>query len=141
MRLPFAILLVVLVTGCAHVDYVGESYAPTAQVDVFYSEANIPQEYTVIGEVIATGDALVSTSKMQEKIRKEAQKHGAHAVVLTSLEKYAAGEHSTWNQQETESKDKKGRIHNNTTGSSSTTTDEKKKIRALFIRYKEKAAS
>ena len=136
MRFALAVLAVVALAGCAHIDYVGESYAPTTRVDVFYSEANVPRAYTIIGEVVATGDALVSTGKMQEKIRKEAQKHGADAVVLTSLEKYASGEHSSWNQDETESKDKKGRIHNKTTGSSSTTTEEKKKIRALFIRYR-----
>jgi hypothetical protein len=141
MRFALPLFAIVLLAGCAHVDYVGESYAPTSSVDVFYSENNIPRDYKIIGEVVATGDALVSTSKMQEKIRQEAQKPGADAVVLTSLEKYTAGEHSTWNQQETESKDKKGRIHNNTTGSSSTTTEEKKKIRAIFIRYQEKSGS
>ena len=141
MRFALPLFAIVLLAGCAHVDYVGESYAPTSRVDVFYSENNVPREYTIIGEVVATGDALVSTGKMQEKIRKEAQKHGADAVVLTSLEKYASGEHSSWNQDETESKDKKGRIHNKTSGSSSTQTEEKKKIRAIFIRYKAKSAS
>jgi nucleotide-binding universal stress UspA family protein len=136
MRFALPLLLVGLLAGCAHVDYVGESYAPTSRVDVFYSEENVPRAYTVIGEVVATGDALVSTGKMQEKIRKEAMKNGADAVVLTSLEKYTAGEHSSWSENETQSKDKKGRIHNNTSGSSSTTKEEKKKIRAIFIRYK-----
>jgi hypothetical protein len=105
-------------------------------VDVYYSESNVPREYVVIGEVIATGDELVSAGKMQDKIRQEALKHGAHAVILTSLEKYAAGEHSSWSQDEKESKDKKGRKHVTTSGSSSSATEEKKKIRALFIRYK-----
>ena len=131
-----SLTLATLLAGCAHIDYVGESYAPTSHVDVYYSESNVPHGFTVIGEVIATGDALVSTGKMQEKIRKEALKHGADAVVLTSLERYASGEHSSWNQHETESKDKKGRVHNDASGSSSTATEEKKKIRAIFIRYK-----
>jgi hypothetical protein len=126
-----------LCAGCAHVDYVGESYAPTTQVDVYYSEANVPREYVVIGEVIATGDEWVSSGKMQEKIRREALKHGAHAVILTSLEKYASGEHSSWSQDQKTSEDKKGRTRTKTTGSSNTSTDETKKIRALFIRYKE----
>jgi hypothetical protein len=133
--LPLA--LAALLAGCATIDYVGESYPPTPQVDVYYSEENVPREYTVIGEVIATGDALVSTGKMQEKIRKEAMKNGAHAVVLTSLEKYQSGENTSWTESQTESKDKKGRHKTTASGSSSTSVEEKKKIRAIFIRYKE----
>jgi hypothetical protein len=132
--LPVA--LGVLITGCAHVDYVGESYPPTSHVDVYYSDSNVPRAYVEIGEVIATGDALVSTSKMQEKIRQEAQKHGADAVILSSLEKYTAGEHSSWSEDERESKDRKGRSHTTTTGASNTSVEEKKKIRAIFIRYR-----
>ncbi len=127
-RYGMLLALVVLFAGCAHVDYVGESYPPTAQVDVYYSETNVPREYVVIGEVIATGDELVSAGKMQDKIRQEALKHGAHAVILTSLEKYASGEHSSWTQNEKESKDKKGRTHVTTTGSSSSST-----LRALSL--------
>lgn len=128
--------LAALVAGCAHLDYIGESYAPTSHVDVYYSESNVPRAYTVMGEVIATGDMLVSSGKLQDKIRKEAQKQGADAVVLTSLENYQAGENTNWNQNETESKDKKGATQTTTTGTSSTSVEEKKKIRAIFIRYK-----
>lgn len=122
--------------GCATIDYIGESYPATTNVDVYYSEANIPRDYTVMGEVIATGDVLVSSGKLQEKIKLEAQKHGADAVVLTSLEKYQAGESSSWTEQQTQGKDKKGHTLTTTSGSSSSSVEEKKKVRAIFIRYK-----
>ena len=129
-RLWLGVALGALLAGCAHVDYVGESYAPTTQVDVYYSEANVPRAYTVIGEILATGDMLVSTGKMQDQIRKEAQKHGADAVVLTGMDRYQAGESTSWNESETESKDKKGRTKKSTSGSTSTSVEEKKQIRA-----------
>ena len=136
MKRLWPLLLIALTVGCAHLDYVGESYAPTSNVDVYYSEANVPRPYSAIGEVIATGDMLVSTSKLQQRIREEAKKHGADAVVLTSLEQVQSGENTSWNENQTESKNKKGGTTTTTTGSSSTSVEEKKKIRALFIRYK-----
>ena len=136
MKRSWPLVLVTLVWGCAHLDYVGESYAPTSHVDVYYSEQNVPRPYTAIGEVIATGDMLVSTDKLQQKIRDEARKHGADAVVLTSLEQVQSGENSSWSENQTEAKNKKGGTTTTTTGSSSSSVEEKKKIRALFIRYK-----
>src|SRR5262245_50166162 len=106
MRRSWPLMVVALLSGCAHLDYVGESYPPTSQVDVFYSEQNVPRPYTAIGEVIATGDMLVSTDKLQHKIRDEARKHGADAVVLTGLEQYQAGESTSWSENSAESKNK-----------------------------------
>jgi hypothetical protein len=125
-----------LFAGCAHLDYMGETYAPTDHVDVYYSEENVTRPYTPMGEVIVTGDQLVSSDKMQAKIRKEAMKRGADAVVLQSLEAYKGGETTSWSQHETEKTDRKGRTHTHTEGSSSTSDTDKKRIHALFIRYK-----
>jgi hypothetical protein len=138
-RIGYLIALAMLAAptvGCAHLDYMGESYAPTSHVDVYYSEDNVPRAYTRMGEVIVTGDEIVSGSKMQEKIRREAMKRGADAIVLTSLETYKAGESTNWSQHETEKTDPKGRTHTRTEGSASTSDTEKKRIHALFIRYK-----
>jgi predicted TIM-barrel enzyme len=125
-----------LVAGCATIDYVGENYAPTTHVDTYYSEANVTRAYTVMGEVVATGDQIVSTSKMQDQIREEAMKRGADAVIITGLERYASGENTSWSENETTKKDKKGRDKTTTFGSSNTSVEEKKQIKAVFIRYK-----
>jgi hypothetical protein len=135
----FALALLVAplaATGCAHLDYMGESYPPTSRVDVYFTEENVTRPYTAIGEVIVTGDQLVSSDKMQRKIRDEAMKRGADAVILQSLEAYKAGESTSWSQHETEKTDKKGRTHTHTEGSSSTSDTDKKRMHALFIRYK-----
>lgn len=122
--------------GCAHLDYMGETYSPTSHVDIYYSEANVPREWTAMGEAIVTGDQLVSGDKMQEKLRREAMKRGADAVILESMEAYKAGESTSWSQHETEKTDKHGRTHTHTEGTASTSDNDKKRMHALFVRYK-----
>jgi hypothetical protein len=123
-------------TGCAHLDYMGETYSPTSHVDIYYSSDNVTRPYASMGEAIVTGDQLVSGDKMQTMIRREAMKRGADAVILESMETYKAGESTSWSQHETEKTDRKGRTHTQTEGSANTSDTEKKRIHALFIRYK-----
>jgi hypothetical protein len=125
-----------LMAGCAHLDYMGETYTPTSHVDVYFTEENVTRPYTTMGEVIVTGDQIASSNMMQEKIRKEAMKRGADAVILQSMEAYKAGESTNWSEHQTERTDRKGREHTRTEGAASTSDTEKKRIHALFIRYK-----
>ncbi len=122
--------------GCAHLDYMGETYSPTSHVDIYYSEDNVPRAWTAMGEAIVTGDQLVSGDKMQEKLRREAMKRGADAVILESMETYKAGESTSWSQHETEKTDQHGRTHTRTEGSATTSDSDKKRMHALFVRYK-----
>ena len=105
-------------------------------MNVYYSEANVPRAYNVMGEVVATADQLVSARKVQENMVKKAKQKGADAVVLLGMEHYLAGESTSYNESTTESKDKKGNSESMTSGFSSTNVQEKKKIRALFIKFK-----
>jgi hypothetical protein len=61
-------ILSLLLAGCATVDYVGQSYEPTTQVEIFYDQADIEREYTVMGRAIAKGDDLVSSDKIQNAL-------------------------------------------------------------------------
>jgi hypothetical protein len=121
--------LTLLSMGCAHLDYVGQSYPPTSNVDVVFREQELKGDYTVMGQLIATGDALVSNSKLQEKILERARKAGADAVLIESLDRVETG--STTNYQE--STKNHGR---HTHGTATTTVQESKRIRAQFIKYK-----
>lgn len=126
-----AIPALLFVTACAHVDYVGQSYQPTSHVDVFYAERDVPHEYAVMGKVIATANDLVSAEKLQEKIVRKAQDHGADAVVLLGLERYKSGSSTDYG----ETSERRGR-RERTHGHSTTTDQEKKEIQALFLKYR-----
>jgi hypothetical protein len=123
------VALLLLSIGCAHLDYVGQSYAPTPNVDVVFSERDLKSDYTVMGQLIATGDALVSTSKLQRKIVERAQQAGADAVLIESLDRIQTGSSTDYEETTKEN----GR---HTHGSASTSVQESKRIRARFIKYK-----
>jgi hypothetical protein len=133
MRTMLAIPALLFVAACAHVDYVGRSYAPTDHVDVFYTEQEVPRQYTLMGKVVATANDLVSAEKLQQKIVRKAQDNGADAVVLMGLERYKSGT-STDYHESTEDRGRRTRTH----GHSSTSDQEKKEIQALFIKYRDR---
>jgi len=131
MRRILAIPALLLAVSCAHVDYVGRSYPPTDRVDVFYTEQEVTQEYTVMGKVVATANDLVSAEKLQQKIVRKAQDNGADAVVLLGLERYKSGSTTDY-EERTEQRRRGERTH----GTSSTRDEEKKEVQALFIKYR-----
>ena len=78
-------LLLFLVFGCAHINYVGKTYDPTDQVDVYYAKEDIPREYTVMGHAVGGGQLLVSTSKIQNELIEKAKSTGADAILITEI--------------------------------------------------------
>lgn len=134
----FALLSVVLLlalAACTKIDYVGEEYPPTQQVDMFFSETDIHVDYKVMGHLIATADDYVSSGKMQKKIMEEARKKGADAVVILGLDRYQSGESQQYNET-TETKEKKSGTKTVTSATTTTSVEEKKKIQAIFIKYR-----
>jgi len=124
--------LVFVLAACAHVDYVGRSYAPTSKVDLFFDQRDVRVDYEVMGQVIATANDFVSAEKLQSKIMKKAGEKGADAVVISGMDRYKSGSNTSY---EEETKDtKKG---SKTTGSSSTSDQNEKEIRAVFLKYKD----
>lgn len=104
--------LFIVFASCAEVNYIGESYQPTTEIEIFFDEKNIEYEYTIIGHAIGTGAWGVSNEKIQDKLIQTARRKGAHAIIITGVGKdtISTGEH--------------------------TTTDETQ-INAVFIRYDE----
>jgi len=133
-------VLPVLLSGCAHMDYAGQSFPPTQQVDLFFSEANVGREYMVMGELTGTGDQLVSTQKLQDEMVKKAREKGADGVVILGLEHFQSGQSTNYSENTTQGQNKKGKTVTTTSGSSTTSSEEKKRIRALLIKYKAPAA-
>ncbi|HLQ66874.1 MAG TPA: hypothetical protein VK123_06565 [Candidatus Limnocylindrales bacterium] len=126
-----AALAALLLTACAHIDYVGRTYPPTSKVDLFFHESEVDAPFDVMGTVIARANDLVSAEKLQAKIMKKAGEKGADAVVITGLDRYKTGESTTYNESTKERR--RGTI---TEGSSSTSDQNEKEIRAVFLKYK-----
>jgi hypothetical protein len=136
MRLALlSVVLLLTLAACTKIDYVGEEYPPTQQVDMFFSEAEIQVDYKVMGHLIATADDYVSSGKMQKKIMEEARKKGADAVVILGLDRYQSGESQHYSET-SETKEKKSGTKTVTSATTTTSVDEKKKIQAIFIKYR-----
>lgn len=101
--------LFVLLSNCAEVNYIGQTYQPTDEVEIFFDEKLIKYEYTIIGQALGTG---YDNDKIQEELIKTARFRGAHAIIITGI-----GEDSS----------------NNGDGASI----DKTQINATFIRYDE----
>ena len=78
------LFMFVLAAGCAQTEYLGETYAPTNDVEIFYSEDAVPYEFTTIGQALGTG-VWVRNHKIQDKLVEEAMKRGADAILITGL--------------------------------------------------------
>ena len=128
-----AALAALLLTACAHVDYVGRTYPPTNKVDLYFDEREVDAPYDVMGQVLARANDLVSAEKLQNKIMKKAGEKGADAVVITGLDRYKTGE-STSYEEETKER-RRGVV---TEGSSRTSDTNEKQIKALFLKYRER---
>lgn len=131
-----ALVAAVLIPACAHVDYVGRSYPPTSQVDLYFDEREVEAPYDVMGQVIARANDLVSAEKLQAKLMDKAKEKGADAVVITGLERYKTGESTTYNESTKERK--RGTV---TTGSATTSEQNEKQITAVFLKYREREGS
>jgi hypothetical protein len=128
--------LLFLFLSCTKIDYIGQEFPPTTQVDMYFSQADIERDYTVMGSVVATATDIVSSEKMQKDIIKKAREKGADAVIFEGLDRYQAGSTSSYTETSKDVTDKKGKIKTVTTGSQSSSTEEKKQIKATFIKYK-----
>ena len=123
-------LAVLLTVSCTKIDYVGKSYAPTDEVDIYFSLDDIKGEYEVMGHLTATASEFTRSEKMQEKIIEKAREKGADAVVILGLDHYVKDGGSSWSET-TEVDGNK----TTTSGSQSSNTEEMKEITARFIKY------
>jgi len=127
-----AVLFILVCVGCAQIDYIGDSLTPTTHVDVFFDEADIEQDYRVIGRLIARspGD-FYDNDKLMEKIKEEAMKHGGDAIIIIGFERIATGVSSS-HTTKTEETDKGSIVYE----SGSETVEEKKEVEVMVLRYK-----
>lgn len=98
MQKIFAIiLLTILFSACSPtVQYVGKTYTPTTNVDIFLDTHDIKRDYEVIGKTDGISGVFGSTfDEIQSKIIDEAKKRGADAVIIYNMEQRIIGTTST----------------------------------------------
>src|SRR5262245_5293640 len=100
---------VVLLAGCASIDYVGKTYAPTSNVDVYMSADDVGRPYEVMGEARAQVDAIPFSKpgqQLQDKLVAEARAKGADGIILGPLQNRTVGSTSNTTGQSERKKDK-----------------------------------
>lgn len=137
-RLMIVPVLLILLSGCASISYLGDSFPPTQHVDLFFSEKDVPREYTVIGRLEATADAdelLYSTEKFTQAIRDKAAEKGGDAVVILDFGKVTTGVSDSRDRTETTEETNRGGTVTHEHESVSRNVEEKRRIEALVLRY------
>ena len=131
MKKLLLIVPLLLAVGCTNIKYIGDSYPPTTQVDVFFAEEDIEQDYRVMGHADATAPEYVNVEKMMEKIKEKAMEKGADAIVVLGLDRNVVSESTEWSSET--------KVEENKTtesGRQTTSTTKENEIRVLFIKYR-----
>ena len=129
---PFLVLSVLFVAACAKIDYIGQSYPPTTHVDLYFSDADIREDYQVMGHVIAQANEGISIENLQKQLEAKAREKGADGIVIHGFDRIKTGETTVYNE-ETNRSIKKRR----TTAITTTNAEEGRQIKAIFIKYEQ----
>jgi hypothetical protein len=132
------VLVAALLPGCVTVDYVGKSYVPTANVDVFMAAADVKRPYETMGEIRAQVEAMPFTSpaqQLQDKLVAEARARGANGIILGSLDQRQVGSVQQTTGQATTKKKSSSKKKTNYTETTTTSTEEVVGLRGTLIRY------
>lgn len=134
--------LALLLTGCVNTDYVGESYAPTTSVDVFYSMDDVTRSHTVMGKISATAMDGWDSGSMVEELKAQAMAKGANALVIEGVHTETVGSYTSTYGKDDGPKwviTEDGKLKDSGKGSSSSTsitTDTKEKVMdAELLKY------
>lgn len=127
----------VLVAGCVSVDYVGQSYAPTSVVDLYFSPDDVKRPYTVMGQVTAQVEVIPFQStgqQLQQKLLDEARRRGANGMIVGTMSTREVGATTQTTGQEQWKKNNK-KSKGTYTETSTTSTEEQAELRGTLIRY------
>lgn len=88
---------VLLLSSCATTSYMGDKFAATSNIDVFYDVKDVKKEYRVIGHIYASTG--VNADKVKESILAKARAVGADGVIILGLNTTGAGKNTENVQQ------------------------------------------
>ena len=84
--------MVLFLTACGsdiEVDYLGDSYPSTSDVDVYFSEDDITEGYLVMGRATVDGS---DAEALQEKLIEKARESGADGIIFEAFDRVGTGE-------------------------------------------------
>ena len=131
--------LIALLSGCVNTDYVGESYAPTSQVDVYYSIEDVERSHAVMGKITATAMDGWDSAVMVEELKTQAMAKGADGLVIMDVHTETVGSYTSTYGDSADDKwviTEDGKLKHHGSGSSSSssvTTDTKEKVMAAEL--------
>ena len=89
---------IAILSSCeSDIAYLGESYAPTANVECFYSSTDIKRPYKIMGKAIASPGVFADNNRFLGDIMNSARMNGADAILVESFNKIKTGQTSSWN--------------------------------------------
>ena len=134
--------ILVILSGCVNTDYVGESYSPTTQVDVYYSMEDVDAPHVVMGKITATAMDGWDSDAMVEELKAQAMAKGADALVIEDVHTDTTGSYTSTYGNNADDKwviTKDGKLKHSGSGSSSSTsitTESKEKVMdAELLKY------
>ena len=134
--------LIAILVGCVNTDYVGESYSPTTQVDVYYSMEDVDSPHVVMGKITATAMDGWDSDAMVEELKAQAMAKGADALVIEDVHTDTTGSYTSTYGNNADDKwviTKDGKLKHSGSGSSSSTsitTESKEKVMdAELLKY------
>ena len=85
----------VVFAACATTNFVGETYPPTESVDIFFSAADIPGEYRVMGRAETHGSEYLDFEAIEQQLVKDAMGRGANAILIEGMDEITTGSVTT----------------------------------------------
>ncbi len=77
----------ILTFNCATVNYVGKTFPPSKNIDVYYSKDDIKKDHAIIGHAVGGGGFLVTDQEIKIKLIQEARIRGADGILITGIQK------------------------------------------------------
>ena len=84
--------MILFLTACGsdiEIDYLGDSYPSTSDVDVYFSEDDITEGYLVMGRATVDGS---DAEALQEKLIEKARESGADGIIFEEFDRVGTGE-------------------------------------------------
>ncbi len=131
-----AFAAVSLLSSCASdIAYIGETYAPTANVEYFFTPQDIKRPYKVMGKAIASpGVFAQGSAELQNDLMICARSHGADAILIENFQKVKTGQTTNWNGNGY-AEGRKKEAWWSESGTANTQDQTELQVIALFIKY------
>ncbi|MDD4515922.1 hypothetical protein [Massilibacteroides sp.] len=134
LKLLFCITTIVsLFSSCGvSTQYIGKSYSPTSNVDVFMIWEDVPGDYEVMGYVDATPIGLSGIEDAQKKVEEVARIKGADAIVFEGIQE----SYSNPTLETTEKREKNADGGYTKTTQTTETVQKISTLKVTFIKYR-----